>query len=70
MEKNLEKRILSSIILIPVVLLLIIYGSYPFILLLIIIFFISVFEWHKMTKNKSYNIFGFIFLILSFYLIY
>ena len=70
MKKNLEKRILSSIILIPVVLFLIIYGSYPFILLLIIIFFISVFEWHKMTKNKPYNFFGFIFLILSFYSIY
>ena len=70
MEKNLEKRILSSIILIPVVFFLIIYGSYPFILLLIIIFFISIFEWHKMTKNKPYYIFGFIFLILSFYSIY
>ena len=70
MEKNLKKRILSSIILIPVTFFLIIYGSYLFLLLLTIIFFISAFEWHKMTKNKSYNVFGFIFLILSFYSIY
>ena len=70
MENNLKKRILSSFILIPIVFFLIIYGSYPFLLLLIMSFFISIFEWHKMTKNKSYNFFGFIFLILSFYSIY
>ena len=70
MDNNLIKRILSSLILIPIVFFLIIYGSYPFLLLLIVVFFISAFEWHKMTKNKSYNFFGFVFLILSFYSIY
>ncbi len=70
MGTNLKKRILSSLILIPIVFFFIIYGSYLFTLLIIISFSISVFEWHNMSKNKSYNVFGFIFLILSFYSIY
>lgn len=70
MEDNFQKRIVSSFILIPIIFSFIIYGSYLFQLLLIVSFFISVFEWYKMTKNKSYNIYGIIFLILSFYSIY
>ena len=70
MEDNLQKRIFSSFILIPIIFSFIIYGSYLFLLLLIVSFFISIFEWHKMAKNKSYNIYGIIFLILSFYSIY
>ena len=70
MEKDLKKRILSSIILIPFVFYFIIHGSYLFLLLLITSFFISAFEWLKMTKTKSYKVSGLIFLILSFYSIY
>ena len=70
MDDNLQKRIFSSFILIPIIFSFIIYGSYLFLLLLIVSFFISIFEWHKMAKNKSYNIYGIIFLILSFYSIY
>ena len=31
---------------------------------------VIIYEWHMMSKKKSYSIFGFIFLFLSFYTIY
>ena len=70
MSKELVKRFISSIILIPLVLFFILKGSFFFIFFLTICFFICVFEWHKMTKNKLYKISGLIFLLLSFYTIY
>ena len=70
MKKELTKRILSSIILIPFALFFIVKGSFLFNFFIFICFLITVFEWHKMTKKKKYNILGFIFLILSFYSIY
>jgi len=63
-------RILSSIILIPLALFFIIKGSLIFIFFISICFLITSYEWHMMSKKKSYNIFGFIFLIFSFYTIY
>ena len=70
MENELTKRILSSIILIPIVFFLIIKGSYYFYLLLIIGFLISLYEWHLLAKKKSYYIPGFVFLVCSFFSIY
>ena len=70
MNKEFKKRILSSIILLPIIIYLIIKGSFLFNFFIFICFFISVFEWHKMTKNFLYKIFGFSFLIFSFYTIY
>ncbi len=70
MNKELKKRILSSIILIPVVLFFIIKGSYLFNSFILVCFFITSFEWHMMTKKPLNKIFGFVFLILSFYSIY
>jgi len=70
MNKELKKRILSSIILLPITLYFIIKGSFLFNFFILICFFISVFEWHMMTKNLLYKIFGLLFLILSFYTIY
>ena len=63
-------RILSSIILIPLALFFIIKGSLFFIFFISLCFFVTSYEWHMMSKKKSYNIFGFIFLIFSFYTIY
>ena len=63
-------RILSSIILIPLALFFIIKGSLVFIFFISLCFLITSYEWHMMSKKKSYNIFGFIFLIFSFYTIY
>ena len=70
MSKELTKRILSSIILIPITLFFIIKGSFLFIFFLSICLGITIYEWHMMSKKKSYRIFGFIFLLLSFYSIY
>tara|TARA_B100001057_G_C22567818_1_gene839930 strand:+ start:102 stop:752 length:651 start_codon:yes stop_codon:yes gene_type:complete len=73
MEKDLQKRILSSLVIIPVAFFFIIKGSFFFNFFLLICLIISSYEWHMMSKKKSYNIFGHLFLLLSFictYLIY
>ena len=53
MNKELIKRILSSIILIPVALFFIIKGSFLFNFFILICFLITSYEWHKMSKKKS-----------------
>ena len=70
MENEFFKRLLSSIVLIPIAFFCIIKGSLIFIIFISICFLIIFYEWHKMTKKKSYYIFGFIFLFFSFYAIY
>ena len=70
MSKELTKRILSSIILIPITLFFIIKGSFLFIIFLLICLSVISYEWHMMSKKKTYRVFGFIFLLLSFYSIY
>ena len=70
MEKELQKRILSSIVLIPTVLFFIIKGTYFFNFFILICLFVSIYEWHNMSKKKEYKILGIIFLILSFYSAY
>ena len=64
------KRILSSIILLPLVLYFMLSDFFYLILLIIICFLISFFEWHKMVKKKIYKILGIVFLIFSFYSFY
>ena len=68
--KELYKRVLSSVVLFPIVFFLIVKGSYFFLILLLISFFIAMYEWQKMSKGKSYNILGFIFIICSFNAMY
>ena len=66
--KELHKRILSSIILIPVSFFFIIQGSLTFIFFLSLIFLVTILEWFKMTKNKDLlRIFGLFFLFFSFF---
>ena len=36
----------------------------------VVCFIVSSYEWNMMTKNKSYKIYGFIFLIITFYTFY
>ena len=67
---NLVKRILSSIVLIPLAFYFIFYGSYMLIFFTFICFVIACYEWHRMTKNKPYKNYGFILLIISFYTFY
>ena len=67
-NKELQKRVLTSIILIPVSFFFIIQGSFIFILFLSLIFLITGMEWLKMTKNKDLlRIFGLFFLFFSFF---
>ena len=70
MQKELQKRILSSTIIAPLSLFFIIKGSIFFILFLIILFFIASSEWVKMTKKIEFQIIGVVFLIFSFYSVY
>ncbi len=66
MNQEIIKRILSSIIIIAIAFFFITKGSFFFIFFLSICFFITSFEWYKMTKNKNYFLLGLVFLILSF----
>ena len=70
MNKELLKRILSSIFIFPLVCLIIIKGSIILNFFLFLCFCLSVFEWHNMLKKKLYYYLGIIFLIFSFYTAY
>ena len=70
MKNEFFKRLLSSIILIPLALFCIVKGSLIFIVFISFCFLIIFYEWHRMSKKKSYYILGYIFLIFSFYTIY
>jgi phosphatidate cytidylyltransferase len=70
MSKELILRIISSIIIIPITLLFIIKGSIFFNLFLFICYLITLNEWHQMTKKNIYNIFGLVFITVSYYCIY
>ena len=69
-DNELLKRIISSLIIIPVALFFIIKGSFLFIFFILICFLITSYEWHKMSNKKSYYLPGFLFIILSFYSAY
>ena len=70
MLKEIEKRILTSLILIPITFFFIYKGSFFFILFLIITFFVSSYEWIKLNKKKMIKLIGITFLFLSFYFAY
>ena len=68
MKNELQKRILSSIILIPIAVFFIFQGSIYFIFFLSLLFIATSYEWIKMCKTKYImNFFGIIFLIFSFF---
>jgi phosphatidate cytidylyltransferase len=67
---NFLKRVLSSLILLPLSLFLIFYGSYLLVFFISIFFLISCYEWQMMSKKKKYNYYGFFFLFFSFYTFY
>ena len=70
MKNELIKRILSSIILMPIALFFIIKGSFLFIFFISVCFCIIAYEWHMMRKKKTFFFLGFLFLIFSFVTIY
>ncbi len=70
MQQELIKRILSSFLLIPLVIFFVFKGGIIFILFILACLIISFYEWHSISKNKKYQIFGYIFLSLSFFTAY
>ena len=69
-KKEIIKRILSSIILLPIVLFFIIKGSFLFNFFIFICFLITTYEWLKLSKNNLLKLFGTIFIVISFYTIF
>ena len=67
MLKEFEKRLLSSIILIPATFLIILEGKIFFYIFLSLVFIISSYEWFKMIKRYDLKILGILFLLFSFY---
>ncbi len=70
MKKEFEKRLLSSVVLLPLTFFFIIKGSILFNIFLITCFFVSSYEWFMMSKRKNYFLLGHIFLFFSFYSAY
>ena len=66
-KEEIIKRILSSIILIPIVLFFIIKGSFLFNFFIFICFLITTYEWLKLSKKNLFKFFGTIFIVISFY---
>ena len=67
MGNELQKRVFTSIILIPLSVFFIIKGSIIFIFFLSFSFVVSSFEWIKMSKkNETIKFFGILFLFISF----
>ncbi len=64
------KRILSTLVLLPITLFIVIQGSFYFIFFLIGCFLISIYEWQKMKVLKFVKILGVIFLSISFFTIF
>tara|TARA_A100001234_G_C12610870_1_gene379355 strand:- start:429 stop:1073 length:645 start_codon:yes stop_codon:yes gene_type:complete len=70
MNKEFLKRILSSLLLLPIILFFIIKGSIFFNFFIFVIFLISLYEWHNLSFKKVYYLPGFIFIFFSFYTFY
>ena len=66
MNEEFTKRVLSSIIIAPIALFFIFKGSVLFNFFLCVIFFVTIFEWLKMSKKlKIIKFFGILLLFLS-----
>ena len=66
-----EKRLMTSLILIPISIFFIVKGSIFFIFFLIISFLAASYEWIQMSKkNNLFRLLGIIFLFFSFYSAY
>ena len=70
MSNEFIKRIISSLILIPLLLIITYLGSYYFIGMIFIFFIIVLIEWYNLEKRKIYFLLGVLFSIFSFYTVY
>jgi len=70
MQKELKKRLFTSILILPIAAFFITKGSIPFLFFLIIILLLSLFEWFKLAGNRSIKYAGSVLLFFSFYFTY
>ena len=70
MKHEFQKRIFSSLILIPIAFYFIIKGSIFFTFFISICLLITLYEWHMLSKKMSYYIVGIIFILISFYSVF
>ena len=70
MNKELLNRILTSIILLPILFYITVYAGVYLVILLTLLYFLSIYEIIKNSSNKSFIFFASILLILSFYSFY
>jgi len=69
-KSELNKRIISSLIIIPLTFFFIIKGSYLFNIFLFFCLFISFYEWYLMSRRLKFHLFGYILLCISFYSVF
>jgi len=67
MNRELVKRIISSLILIPITFFFIQVGSIYFKVFTFFCFIIIFIEWYKLSENNILRIIGFLFLVISFF---
>ena len=65
-----NKRLFSSILMVPAIIFIVLLGSYYFIFFLYFCFAISVYEWINMSNSKKHLVPGLFLLMLSFYSAY
>ena len=65
-----NKRLISSILMVPVIIFIVLFGSYYFIFFLYLCFAISIYEWINMSNSKKYLVPGLFLLMMSFYSAY
>ena len=65
-----NKRLISSILMVPAIILIVLLGSYYFIFFLYLCFAISIYEWINISNSKKYIVPGLFLLMLSFYSAY
>ena len=65
-ENELVKRIISSVVIIPIVLFVILKGEFYFLSFLTVCFIISSYEWFRICKTKFQKFIGLLLLIFSF----
>ena len=70
MNTEIFKRVISSIILIPLCLFFILKGSFFFVSFLLVLFLLSIYEWYFLAKKRKYLVPGFLLISLSFILAY
>ena len=67
---ELKKRIISSLIILPLISFFLYSGYFYFLFIFLVLLLISFYEWNKMAKKTEIKLLGIFFLIFSFYSFY